>query len=300
VTVDRIVVTHPFDRLSGIAREALREVERSSAVKVDCLTESLGLGRGDVAECSGPIDDVKDRLDAATAEKREQICPGRYHHLKRVLDAAAALVMIVILTPVLMLTTLLVAIDVGFPVVFWQQRPGKHGLPFKLFKFRTMRAAHDADGNRIPDELRSSKIGRLLRRFWLDELPQLYNILIGEMSFVGPRPLLPADQPKSQNSRLLVRPGLTGWAQINGGRDIFSDEKSTLDLWYIVNASLWLDSRILLGTIRLMLSGEPSDASATEATHSGLKGIRTRAVDESEPTLATETSRLSAHGMQAH
>ncbi len=97
------------------------------------------------------------------------------------------------------------------------------------------------EGNRIPDELRSSRIGRFLRRSRLDELPQLYNILVGEMSFVGPRPLLPVDQPLGRHSRLLVRPGLTGWAQINGGREIPAEDKAVLDIWYIMNASIWLD-----------------------------------------------------------
>ena len=112
------------------------------------------------------------------------------------------------------------------------------------------------DGNRISDQLRSSNIGNLLRRSRLDELPQLYNILLGEMSFVGPRPLLPVDQPQWQNSRLVVRPGLTGWAQVNGGRDISPEDKAALDIWYIVNASLWLDISILLRTLVMLVLGE--------------------------------------------
>jgi lipopolysaccharide/colanic/teichoic acid biosynthesis glycosyltransferase len=128
-----------------------------------------------------------------------------------------------------------------------------------------MRAAHDSAGNRIPDELRCSKVGHFLRRTRLDELPQLYNILVGEMSFVGPRPLLPIDQPENKNLRLLVRPGLTGWAQVNGGRDLAPEEKAVLDVWYIAHASLWLDIRIVLRTVIEMVKGERPRGEAVRA-----------------------------------
>jgi len=153
----------------------------------------------------------------------------------------------------------LVAIDVGLPVTFWQQRPGAGGHPFKVYKFRTMGAAHDRHGRRIPDEKRSSAIGGFLRRTRFDELPQLYNILVGEMSFIGPRPLLPVDQPDNDMTRLLVRPGLTGWAQVNGGRDLSIKDKMVLDLWYVKNASLWLDAKILLRTVIMVAMGERRD-----------------------------------------
>lgn len=258
VTVDRIVVTQPFEELSGNVQEALRAVERSSAIKVDLLIESLGL-RGEKLsgawDAPSAVPETKETEPPPAVEKNEHVAPGRYHHLKRVMDAIAAICIVLALAPVLALVALLVAIDVGFPIVFWQKRPGRHGHPFKLYKFRTMGGGHDAEGNRIPDEFRSSSIGRFLRRSWLDELPQLYNILVGEMSFVGPRPLLPIDQPKSQTSRLLVRPGLTGWAQINGGRGILLEDRAALDIGYIQNASLWLDIRILLRTLKMVILG---------------------------------------------
>jgi lipopolysaccharide/colanic/teichoic acid biosynthesis glycosyltransferase len=141
-----------------------------------------------------------------------------------------------------------------------------------------MRACHDAEGNRIPDQLRSSKIGSLLRRSRLDELPQLYNILVGEMSFVGPRPLLPVDQPQGPDSRLLVRPGLTGWAQVNGGRDIPPEDKAALDVWYIMNASIWLDILILLRTLDMMVLGERTNPDAIQIARDTMERVKARLI----------------------
>ena len=124
------------------------------------------------------------------------------------------------------------------------------------YKFRTMGAAHDACGRRRSDEERLSPIGAFLRRTRLDELPQLFSILSGHMSFVGPRPLLPIDQPAEYAARLLVRPGLTGWAQINGGRAIAAGDKAALDVWYVHHISLALDLRVLVSTVPMVLFGE--------------------------------------------
>jgi lipopolysaccharide/colanic/teichoic acid biosynthesis glycosyltransferase len=296
VIVERIVVTLPFENLSRNAREALQVVERSSSIKVDWLIESLGLCDWSVPDAQNAGTAVPETkvAELSSSMEKELISLGRYHHMKRMIDATAALLVLIALTPVFALTALLVASDVGFPLVFWQKRPGRYGHLFKVFKFRTMAvAAHDAEGNRIPDELRSSTVGRFLRRFWLDELPQLYNILVGEMSFVGPRPLLSIDQPTGQNARLLVRPGLTGLAQVNGGRDISAEHKAALDVWYISNASLSLDIKILLRTLGNMLSG-----GQPQALHEGVKGTRIRAAVESGPTLLPELSRLSARSAQ--
>ena len=120
----------------------------------------------------------------------------------------------------MVLAAVLVGASVGLPVLFWQQRPGLGGRPFRVYKFRTMRAAHSSDGRRLSDKERVSQMGTLMRRLRLDELPQLFNIFRGDMSFIGPRPLLPCDQSDAYRARLLVRPGLTGWAQVVGGRDI--------------------------------------------------------------------------------
>ena len=134
--------------------------------------------------------------------------------------------------------------------------PGLGGRPFRLYKFRTMARPYDAGGRRIPDADRLSVSGRFLRRSRLDELPQLFNILIGEMSFIGPRPLLAADQYPQLDARLTVRPGMTGWAQIKGGRELSAADKAALDVWYIRNACFRVDLEILLGTLRVVLLGE--------------------------------------------
>jgi lipopolysaccharide/colanic/teichoic acid biosynthesis glycosyltransferase len=201
---------------------------------------------------------VRRRADMAPSlvDQRGVLLRRSYWRAKRMLDIAAAACAILLLAPLMLLVAVLVIIEIGPPALFWQQRPGLGGRPFRLHKFRTMRAAYDADGRRIADADRLSTVGRFLRRFRLDELPQLFNILIGEMSFIGPRPLLQADQHPGLDARLAVRPGMTGWAQIKGGRELTASDKAALDVWYIKNACLRVDLQILLGTLRVVLLGE--------------------------------------------
>lgn len=255
IIVRRVVVTQAFDKLSKETRDALDYIERSSDIKVEYLIESLGFCTLPETQSRSGVISNGGNEPIAVPVKDEELHKG-YRTVKRLIDIVGSITLIIVLAPLLALIALLVAMDVGFPLVFWQQRPGRHGLPFKLFKFRTMGAAHDINGNRISDEMRSSGIGRFLRTTWLDETPQLYNILLGEMSFVGPRPLLPMDQPEGYAARLVVRPGLTGWAQINGGRDISVGNKESLDIWYIKNASLWLDIKILVRTAMMLMFGD--------------------------------------------
>jgi lipopolysaccharide/colanic/teichoic acid biosynthesis glycosyltransferase len=141
-------------------------------------------------------------------------------------------------------------------MMFWQQRLGERGRTFVIYKIRTLRPPFDQRGQPTPPAQRLSWVGKLLRRTRLDELPQLLNVLVGEMSLVGPRPLLPRDQPKHPSARLLVRPGITGWAQINGGTLLSPSEKDKLDEWYVRNASFWLDLRILCLTLWVALLGQ--------------------------------------------
>jgi lipopolysaccharide/colanic/teichoic acid biosynthesis glycosyltransferase len=164
--------------------------------------------------------------------------------------------LIVALAPLWLLAALVVFIGVGSPVLFWQQRVGRGGRAFHLYKFRTLRPAYDQTGRELSEAARLSRGGRFLRRTRLDELPQLLNVLIGDMALIGPRPLLPQDQPVNPGARLTVRPGITGWAQVNGGVLLSPAEKAGLDAWYISHASPLLDLRILLLTLRSLISGD--------------------------------------------
>lgn len=270
VSISRILVVKPYESLSPPVREALSMIEQAGSIKVDWLVESLGLSNiGDGAGSPAQEQPVQ-QLNLSTSRNALPPWLGRRRYAKRIFDIALAVALAPVLVPVSLIVALIVALDVGLPVVFWQQRPGRNGRPFKLFKFRTMRAAHDEYGNRRSDEERSSVFGRLLRRTRLDELPQLYNVVVGEMSLVGPRPLLPQDQPDHFHTRLMTRPGLTGYAQVNGGRDLPADAKNTLDLWYVENASLWLDIRILCRTLVVLTLGERSNDDAVQAARTAL------------------------------
>ena len=179
--------------------------------------------------------------------------------MKRLLDILGAVLGLALLWPVLLAVAVAIKWQMGGPVLFRQIRPGLHGRPFAMVKFRTMRDARDADGAPLPDHLRLTGLGRTLRALSLDELPELWNVLKGEMSLVGPRPLLmeylPLYSPQ-QARRHLLRPGITGWAQINGRNALSWDQKFALDLWYVDNRSLWLDLTILARTFRKVFRRE--------------------------------------------
>ncbi len=178
-----------------------------------------------------------------------------YFRARRALEVVLGAVLLLALAPLIGAIALAVLVDLGRPVLFRQVRPGRYMRPFTLQKFRTMRAAY-ADGTIVPDHQRTSALGRFLRRSRLDELPQLFNVLSGDMSFIGPRPLLPRDLPDDGGERLAVRPGITGWAQVNGGHKLVPADKAALDRWYVRHASLTIDARILWRTLRMMVLGE--------------------------------------------
>jgi lipopolysaccharide/colanic/teichoic acid biosynthesis glycosyltransferase len=178
---------------------------------------------------------------------------------KRLIDVAVAAVLLALVGPILLGTALLIRIAMGAPVLFRQQRPGRHGRPFILLKFRTMREAADRSGSQLPDADRLTPLGRWLRRTSLDELPQLWNVLRGDMSLVGPRPLLMEYLPMYspfEARRHEVRPGITGWAQIHGRNAVSWPERLALDVHYVEHRSLWLDLRILLRTLVAVLRRE--------------------------------------------
>src|SRR5690554_2166105 len=194
--------------------------------------------------------------------------------LKRSVDAAAALIGLMVLSPVMGGVAILIKINLGSPVLFRQVRPGLHGKPFEMIKFRTMRDAVDKHGNPLPDEQRMTRLGHILRATSLDELPELWNVLKGDMSLVGPRPLLmeylPLYSPE-QYRRHEVRPGVTGWAQVNGRNALSWEEKFKLDVWYVDNQSFWLDFKILLLTIKKVLVRDGISAEG-EATMGRFRG----------------------------
>lgn len=188
--------------------------------------------------------------------------------IKRAMDAAAAAAALIVLAPLLLAVAALVRWKLGAPVLFTQLRPGLRAVPFRLLKFRTMTDRRDAAGRLLPDEARLTRFGRALRASSLDELPELWNVLRGDMSLVGPRPLLMqyvARYSPRQARRHEVRPGLTGWAQVNGRNALSWDEKFELDVWYVENRSLWLDLRILVLTVIRLFSrhGISAPGSAT-------------------------------------
>jgi lipopolysaccharide/colanic/teichoic acid biosynthesis glycosyltransferase len=196
--------------------------------------------------------------------------------MKRLFDIFVAAVAVILLSPVIAAVALLVRIKLGKPVLFRQVRPGLHGQPFRLLKFRTMVDTVDSNGSPLPDAERLTAFGQFLRRWSLDELPELYNVLRGEMSLVGPRPLLmeylllyTAEQARRHD----VRPGLTGWAQVNGRNAISWDEKFAFDLWYVDHASLSLDLKILWLTIRNVFTrhGISAEGEATMPRFTGSK-----------------------------
>ncbi len=182
-----------------------------------------------------------------------------YPRLKRILDVFISIIALVLLSPVLLPVALLVAIKLGLPVFFTQQRPGLYGKPFRIIKFRTMTNACDASGNLLPNEQRHTRFGRFLRSTSLDELPELFNVLKGDMSLVGPRPLLMQYLPlynDFQRRRHEVRPGITGWAQVNGRNAISWEEKFEHDVWYVDNLSFLLDLKIIFLTIKSVFRRE--------------------------------------------
>jgi lipopolysaccharide/colanic/teichoic acid biosynthesis glycosyltransferase len=193
---------------------------------------------------------------------------------KRLIDAVASALLLVLLSPLVLVTPILVRTVMGSPVLFRQRRPGYLGRPFLLLKFRTMREATDRDGATLPDADRLSPLGRWLRRTSLDELPQLWNVLKGDMSLVGPRPLLMEYLPlynRFEARRHEVRPGITGWAQVNGRNTATWPERFALDVYYVEHRSLWLDVRILLLTIWRVIRRD-GISSAGEATMSKFTG----------------------------
>lgn len=196
---------------------------------------------------------------------------------KRIFDISLATLALILLAPVIVLVAVLVRLKLGTPILFCQRRPGLHGQPFIIYKFRTMTNACDANGQPLSDAERLTRFGQFLRRSSLDELPELLNVLRGDMSLVGPRPLLMqylARYTPEQRRRHDVVPGITGWAQINGRNGISWDEKFALDVWYVDNYTLWLDIKILFWTV-FKTVGQDGISQPGQATMEEFKGPST-------------------------
>lgn len=196
--------------------------------------------------------------------------------MKRIFDLVLILLSFPLLFPVFIIVAILVKWKLGSPILYSQARPGLNAKPFKMFKFRSMTDARDENGELLSDAERLTRFGRLLRSTSLDELPELWNVVKGDMSLVGPRPLLMEYVPlysAEQARRHEVRPGITGWAQVNGRNSISWDERFKLDVWYVTNRSLWLDLKIIFLTLKKVVvrEGISADGEATMTKFTGTK-----------------------------
>ncbi|HCH7477992.1 sugar transferase [Acinetobacter baumannii] len=201
---------------------------------------------------------------------------------KRLLDIVIASIALVLLSPLYFYVAYKVKKNLGSPVLFRQVRPGLYGKPFEMIKFRTMKDATDAHGNPLPDSERLTPFGKMLRSTSLDEMPELWNVIKGDMSIVGPRPLLMEYLPlysKEQAKRHDVRPGMTGHAQVNGRNAIGWEEKFKLDTWYVENRSLWLDFKIMLQTVKKVIAKDDINE-AGEATMSKFTGSEEKEIEK--------------------
>jgi lipopolysaccharide/colanic/teichoic acid biosynthesis glycosyltransferase len=258
VRIDSVVIGGRSDTLP---EEALREVQcvcTRHDIRLVFAPDVFGVGLVEADRAGAQSPDVEASGDPIPAD----FALPRYFRRKRAIDFCAALLLIVLLSPVLLVVAALAFVDVGSPIFFWQKRTGLHRHDFLLYKVRTLRPAFDWCGRPTPEKPHLSWIGSFLRKMRLDELPQLLSVLVGDMSLIGPRPLLPKDQPLNPTVRLMVRPGITGWAQVNGGTSLSAVEKGELDEWYVRNASLALDLRIVWLTVLVFVRGNRGEKEA--------------------------------------
>ena len=236
------VCEHDRDRALEY-RERLEPLCRSRGLQLELLVDKLGVFDGEL----GALDSHVRPVISSRAG---------YLRIRRIFEVMIATSSVLIFLPVLALTGFLVFTSVGSPVIFWQRRVGRNARTIFVYKFKTMRNAVDGKGRLLSANERSTRLGEILRATRLDELPQLLNVIKGDMAIIGPRPLLPVDQPADPSLRLAVAPGLTGWAQINGGKLVSVEEKNSLDEWYVQNVSLRLDAEIIWRTFLTVLRGD--------------------------------------------
>ena len=272
IVVKSLVICCEWGALSRPAQESLRAHGNDWRLRFVFLNKFLDLMQSSQVRAA-PAAGLPDGLEALNQERlgaaaeSEPVRISDYLKVKRLVDFVLALALSIVLSPVLLVVALTVATNLGVPCLFWQKRPGYRGRVFKVYKFRTMRSPCDADGNRLPDERRQTVVSRLLRRLRLDELPQLYNVLKGDMALIGPRPLLPVDLPQCPSLRPQMRPGVTGWAR---------------------HASFWLDMKIILLSLLMVIRGEREDRGAIREALAEFDG-RAEDLDAVDPdTVATQ------------
>jgi lipopolysaccharide/colanic/teichoic acid biosynthesis glycosyltransferase len=291
IRTDRVIVGGDESLLSEAALDRIADLCAERDIVFGFVPKLLGLDPLPTTRPAAPP-------PLATATVPTAFGLSHYFRYKRAIDFVFALVAIAVLSPLFLIASALVLFDLGAPVVFWQKRIGRNGRSFLVYKFRTLHAPFDREGQPNPNGDYRSWIGQLLRRTRVDELPQLFNVLVGDMSLIGPRPLLPEDQPSNCNLRLLVRPGITGWAQVNGANLITTEEKGALDDWYIQNASFGLDLRTVLFTIIFLFTGERRfeqavrDANALQmATGHSKTSVERKRFESREPRAASGQRR---------
>lgn len=266
----RVIITVPHGDLGAIAVRRLEQAALDQEIPVENLPDLLRL-RGE------PASDAF-TLDAPLLPTTMQALGRRPYFIgKRCIDIVVSVVVLILLAPVLALLAVLLRATVGGPVLFRQVRPGRNKVPFVLYKLRTMRDLFGPNGTPLPDAYRTPWLGRIVRRTRLDELPQFWNVLVGDMSIVGPRPMLESDLaqlPQGRgHQRYAFRPGITGWAQVHGGQQLRPAEKLALDIWYTHHASARLDLKIALLTIKMMIVGERVDREVIERAQASLASI---------------------------
>jgi lipopolysaccharide/colanic/teichoic acid biosynthesis glycosyltransferase len=282
VHIDRVILAGDKDLLSSAALHDVERVCKKRHLALSYLPRMLGL-----------TEPVCGELNVAVAAEP---APERhlFLRLKRLIDVVGSLALMLLLSPLIAVATLLVLIDVGSPVLFWQERTGWRARPFLIYKYRTLRAPFSSEGRPAVGDRQPSAIGRFLRTTRIDELPQLINVLLGDMSLIGPRPLLPEDQPSNTALRLSVRPGITGWAQINGAKLVAKEDKETFDEWYVRNASPWVDTKIALLTLRVLGRNYLGSAEAS----ADLAQVQTKRAKLAMPETALSDQPPTQKGMQ--
>lgn len=288
VHIDRVILAGDTDLLSSAALHDVERVCKKRHLALSYLPRMLGLTEPARSELN-----VVRPTEVAPE-------PCLFLRLKRLIDVVGSLSLLLLLLPLFAVATLLVLIDVGSPALFWQERTGWRGRPFLIYKYRTLRAPFDSKGRPALGDRAPSAIGRFLRATRIDELPQLINVLLGDMSLIGPRPLLPEDQPSNTALRLSVRPGISGWAQVNGAKLVTKEDKEKFDEWYVANASLWVDMKIVLMTLRTLSRNYLGSAEASaDLVQVEMKraSLGTPRLEQSPPLQSAPTSPVHADVM---